>query len=73
MTSGQFDNLVPKNGHKLMVLLICRVSKPGIEGHRKKGQQDERSLEDQEAMLRDLLQKRVHTPFGVRVIATLGR
>jgi hypothetical protein len=57
---------VPKNGHTFRVLLPCRVSDPGP------CKQDERSNEDQEAMLRARLRDYVGENVEFTVVAGSG-
>lgn len=54
--------LVPKRGRKLIVLLICRISKKS---------QDEKSLADQEALYRGWLQ--AHTDCEVEIVVIAGQ
>lgn len=54
--------LVPKRGRKLVVLVICRISKKS---------QDEKSLADQEALYREWLQ--AHTDCEVEVFVIAGQ
>jgi hypothetical protein len=58
--------LVARDGHKLRVILLSRVSDPGP------GKQDIRSLEDQEAMHRRWLSERTNLPVEVHVLAGSG-
>jgi site-specific DNA recombinase len=58
--------LTARNGHKLQVLFICRVSSPGP------GKQDEKSLDDQEADQRGWLAENTELPIGDKVIAGTG-
>ena len=55
--------LVPKHGRKLVVLLICRISRKT---------QDEKSLEDQEALYRKWLEENTDCEIEVIVIAGQG-
>lgn len=55
--------LTTRNGHVLRVLAICRISTVN---------QDERSLEDQEAYYRGWLTKYFDRPFDMEVIASRG-
>ena len=55
--------LIPKRGRKLVVLVICRISKKS---------QDEKSLEDQEALYRDWLGDNTDCEVEVVVIAGQG-
>lgn len=57
---------VPKNGHTFKVILPCRVSDPGP------GKQDERSNDDQEAMLRSRLRDYVGENVEITVVAGSG-
>jgi hypothetical protein len=66
MSRNQDQPLVPKNGHTLKVLLPCRVSDPGP------GKQDERSNDDQEAMLRSRLKDYFEGRTAVTVVAGSG-
>lgn len=54
--------LVPKRGRKLIVLVICRISKKT---------QDEKSLADQEALYREWLQ--AHTDCEVEIVVIAGQ
>ena len=54
--------LVPKRGRKLIVLVICRISKKT---------QDEKSLADQEALYRGWLQ--AHTDCEVEIVVIAGQ
>lgn len=58
--------LVPRNGHTLEVIMVCRVSDP------RPGKQDERSLTDQEAKHREWLAQYTELPVKVTVIAGSG-
>ena len=60
------SQLKPRNGLKLKVIFVCRVSDPGP------GKQDERSLDDQEAMYRKWMKDHVKAPYEVTVIAGSG-
>lgn len=60
------SQLKPRNGRKLKVIFVCRVSDPGP------GKQDERSLDDQEAMYREWMEHHVDVPYEVTVIAGSG-
>lgn len=55
--------LIPKRGRKLVVLVICRISKKS---------QDEKSLADQEALYREWLQANTDCEIEVVVIAGQG-
>jgi site-specific DNA recombinase len=66
MASDRYRPLVPKNGHTLKVLLPCRVSDP------EPGKQDERSNDDQEAMLRARLKDYHGGEASITVIAGSG-
>jgi hypothetical protein len=58
-----------RNGCKLRGLLICRVSDPETKNNgltkKKMRRQDERSLEDQEAMLREWVAQHTSLSAGV--------
>jgi hypothetical protein len=56
--------LAPRNGHTLIVLLVCRVSDPT--------KQDERSPQDQEALLRKWLSEHTNLPCEIHVLAGSG-
>jgi DNA invertase Pin-like site-specific DNA recombinase len=56
----------PKDGRAYQVILVCRVSSPG------EGKQDERSLEDQEAMYDRWLDANLGGPYEPTVIAGTG-
>lgn len=56
-------SLVAKNGGKLKVLAVCRISTL---------KQDEKSLEDQEASYRQWLDTSTQVPYELEVIATQG-
>ena len=58
--------LLPRSGHTLRGLLPCRVSDPGP------GKQDERSPQDQEAMLREWLNSVTNLPCDNTVLAGSG-
>jgi hypothetical protein len=58
--------LVPRHGHTLKVILPCRVSDPGP------GKQDERSNDDQEAMLRARLKDYLDGEVSITVVAGAG-
>lgn len=66
MTAKLNPPLVPRNGHTLEILLICRVSNPGL------GKQDISSLEDQEADHRKWLTENCDFPFNTTTIAGSG-
>lgn len=66
MSQNHHRPLIPKNGHTLKVLLPCRVSDPGP------GKQDERSNDDQEAMLRARLKDYYVGDALITVIAGSG-
>jgi site-specific DNA recombinase len=56
--------LTARNGHTLSALLVCRVSDPT--------KQDERSPQDQAAMLQEWLAQRTRLPCEVEVLAGSG-
>lgn len=66
MTQELNPPLSARDGRRLQVLLICRVSNPGP------GRQDEKSLDDQEAEFRKWVEEHTHLPFDVKVIAGTG-
>lgn len=66
MASDRYRPLVPRNGHTLKVILPCRVSDPGP------GKQDERSNDDQEAMLRARLKDYFDGDASITVVAGSG-
>lgn len=66
MSPSYRRSLVPKNGHTLRVILVCRVSDPGP------GKQDVRSIYDQEAMLRSRLKEYWSGPIEIIVVAGSG-
>jgi DNA invertase Pin-like site-specific DNA recombinase len=64
MTQYQLEpRLAPRNGHRLKILAVCRISTLN---------QDERSLEDQEALYRNWLTRHTDLPFDITVIASQG-
>ena len=60
------SQMKPRNGLKLKVIFVCRVSDTGP------GKQDERSLDDQEAMYRRWMKDNVNAPYELTVIAGSG-
>lgn len=66
MTRKLDPPLAARNGRVLEVLLICRVSNPAP------GKQDERSLDDQQALHQEWLKERAELPFNVTEIAGSG-
>ena len=58
--------LAPRDGHVLQIIFVCRVSDPGP------GKQDVRSLDDQEAMLRESVGRHTELPYEITVIAGSG-
>jgi site-specific DNA recombinase len=66
MASDLNPPLVAKRDHRLRVLFVERVSSPGP------GKQDIRSLDDQEAMLREWLKTRTDLPFEATIVAGSG-
>jgi hypothetical protein len=58
--------LTARHGHKLKLLYVCRVSDPGPD------KQDERSNDDQQAMLSRWLIANTDLPYEVTVLAGFG-
>ncbi len=68
MTTHRFNGslqppLEPRNGHALRVLAVCRIST---------AMQDERSLEDQEALYRNWLKEHTDLPYELTTLASQG-
>ena len=55
------SQMQPRNGLKLNVIFVCRVSDLGP------GKQDERSLDDQESMYRQWMKDNVKASYDVTV------